>query len=130
MSNDYTLLSMDKAPRNLERRPSARVARQIADVYARMAREVRYRPAAPSDGFGNITVPEDELDLGREQESYIASWWRQEDVRRYAVGCPAFPMRKVMILAIEAARACCGGQYDLARPLLELALDELRLAEA
>jgi hypothetical protein len=29
---------------------------QIADTYVLMA-QMKYRPGAPSDGFGNITVP-------------------------------------------------------------------------
>ncbi len=44
-----------------------------------MAREARYRPAAPSDGFGNITVPEDELDLDAEARAYAERWSREEE---------------------------------------------------
>ncbi len=108
------------------------VSGQIAAAYGRMAAKACYRPAAPSDGFGNITVPEAELDLAAEKRDYAAAWWAEEDSLSYWIGCADFRHRKAMILAVEAARACCGTDGQLARKLLEMALQELpdRAAES
>jgi hypothetical protein len=98
---------------------------QIAAVYGRMAAEARYRPAAPSDGFGHITVPAAQLDLDAEKQDYAAAWWGEEDSGSYWLGCADFRHRKTMILAVEAARACCAADGALARKLLEMALQEM-----
>ncbi len=105
----------------------ANVERQIADAYRRMAVEARYRPAAPSDGFGNITVAEELLDLDAEAREYAARWWQQEDKRRFTLGCANYEERTAMIFALEAARFCCSGlgSRPFARQLLEMALEEL-----
>lgn len=94
---------------------------QVGGVYCRMADEARYRPAAPSDGMGNITGP---LDMDTEIRTYTASWRAEEDAMNYPLGCPEYKLRPAMVLAVEAARACCGADRDLAIRLLRLALDE------
>jgi hypothetical protein len=106
------------------------VAEQIAGAYARMAATARYRPAAPSDGMGHITVPERELDLAAEQLDYARSWHEEENSLSFRIGCANFNERAAMVYLIEAARACCGcGTFDgsraLARELAELAIAEL-----
>jgi hypothetical protein len=103
------------------------VERQIADAYRRMAVEARYRPAAPSDGLGNITVPVEELDLDAEARQYAEHWWEQEDDGSYVIGCANYEDRAAMIFALEAARFCCSGfgSRPFARRLLEMALGEL-----
>lgn len=105
----------------------ADIERQIADAYRRMALEARYRPAAPSDGLGNITVPVEELDLDAEARQYAKHWWEQEDACTYVIGCANYEERPTMIYALEAARLCCSGfgSRPFARRLLELALEEL-----
>jgi hypothetical protein len=80
--------------------------RQIEDAYRRMADEGRYRPAAPSDGLGNITVPLESLDLDKEASEYARQWWEQEDECEFTVGCCNYPTRAATIFAIEAARSC------------------------
>ncbi len=102
-------------------------AEQIEDAYRRMALEVHYRPAAPSDGFGNITIPVDELDLDAEAAQYAHEWWAQEDTGSFTIGCADYPTRKAMIYALEAARLCCAGgnSPEFAERLLRLALQEL-----
>lgn len=52
--------------------PSSRVQEQIGRAYRQMVRF--YRPAASSDGFGNVTVPVRELDLAAECSGYAATW--------------------------------------------------------
>lgn len=49
---------------------------QIASAYRRMAEEADYRPGAPSDGMGNITVPSDELDIHDEIRRFTRSFLR------------------------------------------------------
>jgi hypothetical protein len=50
----------------------------IKSAYRTMATAANYRPAAPNDGFGNITTPAEELDLEREADQYAAHWLREE----------------------------------------------------
>lgn len=104
------------------------VDRQIRAAYRRMV-ALGYRPAAPSDGIGNITVPLDELDLDAEAEAYARDWWEQEDDYQFVIGCCNHPTRPATILAVEAARLLCSGfADDLALTLLVQAVDELRRA--
>lgn len=101
---------------------------QIIDAYATMSDEARYRPAAPSDGFGNIPVPETELDIEQEQLSYARKWWKDEDSRSYWIGCPSFQHRPAMIYTIEAARLIAGTDSERAKVLLQMAIDEIDAA--
>lgn len=101
------------------------VLAQLEAAYRRMVEKGRYRPAAPSDGLGNITVPLAELDLDAEAREYAGEWWKQEDALNFFVGCCNFPTRPATVYAIEAARLLCGAQDDTARRMLELALGEL-----
>jgi hypothetical protein len=100
---------------------------QIAAAYRRMALEARYRPAAPSDGFGHITVPLRDLDLDAEAEAYAEHWWTEEDGLSFWIGCANFPTRPAMIFAVEAARLLAAGTVGTpyARRLLRLALKTL-----
>jgi hypothetical protein len=101
---------------------------QIEAAYRRMALEARYRPAAPSDGFGHITVPDRQLNLEAEAEAYAEHWWKEEDGLAFWIGCPNFPARPAMIYAIEAARLVCGppSARRYAKRLLRMALAELK----
>ena len=93
---------------------------QIVSAYRRMAEEARNRPAAPSDGLGNISVPvEDEL-LDHEAEDYARRWWKEEDGGQFYVGLCNYATRPATIFTVEAARALCGAQDDLARNLLRM----------
>jgi hypothetical protein len=91
-------------------------------AYRRMAREAHYRPAAPSDGFGNITG---RLNLDREARDYAADWRGDEDRRQYNLGCPSFEDRETLIFIVEAARLLCGVQRRGAAELLRMALGNL-----
>lgn len=97
--------------------------KQLDHTYRQMAGF--YRPAAPSDGFGNITVPAGELDLDAECASYAESWQSEEKTGRFGIGCPSFEDRPAMVYVIEAARNICGMAPGTARKLLEMALREL-----
>jgi hypothetical protein len=95
---------------------------QLTGAYRAMARVARYRPAAPSDGLGNITAPIDCLDLEREASKYAERFHREED-DRFRIGCCSYRTRPATV--VEAARAMCGGQEDLASDLLRMALADL-----
>ena len=103
------------------------VCEQIEAAYRRMASEARYRPTAPSDGMGNITVPQEELNLDLEAFEYAGRWWAEEDNSDFYIGCCNFPTRVATIFAIEAARLMCSGVMDKAAlKLLEMAALELK----
>jgi hypothetical protein len=101
------------------------IEQQLASAYRRMDEEARCRPAAPSDGFGNITVPIEELNLDAEAADYARHWWEQEEQDTFFIGCCNYSTRPATVYAIEAARALCGANNDLARDLLQIAIDEL-----
>jgi hypothetical protein len=92
-----------------------------------MAAQARYRPAAPSDGLGNIPFPDAELDLDAEATDYAERWGKEEDSGDFHVGSANFPTRPAMMYCIEAARLlACGSDGDpYAERLLRLALEEL-----
>jgi hypothetical protein len=100
-------------------------AEQLNRAYRQMARRARYRPAAPSDGHGNITVPLAQLDLDAECETYARGWWAEEDSLRFWIGCCNFGTRPATVYLIEAARALCAADNRLARDLLRLAIKSL-----
>jgi hypothetical protein len=107
--------------------PPADIEGQIADAYRRMVREARYRPAAPSDGLGNITMPLEELNLDAEAKRYAQHFWQEEEDTTYCIGCPGYGERPALVYAVEAARLLCAGLggRSVARRLLEMALREL-----
>jgi hypothetical protein len=102
-----------------------------------MARHAGFRPAAPSDGFGGITLTEEELRdpavLEAEARRYAADFVKQDDAMEYPIGCPDGTFNKAFCLAIEAARIMCGGPVSMhgfdnaaaARTLLTMAIEEI-----
>jgi hypothetical protein len=103
--------------------PSPRTREQLASAYRRMAGF--YRPCAPSDGLGNISVPIRELDLSTECNDYATGWWTEENDGIFHIGCPGKNDRPALVYTIEAARNICGTAPATARKLLEMALTEL-----
>jgi hypothetical protein len=99
----------------------------IATAYRVMAREARYRPAAPSDGMGNITEPLDQLDLDSEALCYAREWLIEEEEGTFWIGCTDFTLAPATVYAIEAARNLCAGLLGrvTAKRLLIMALAEL-----
>lgn len=98
---------------------------QVVGAYLLMTRKARYRPAAPSDGLGSITMPEAELIVEDEAATYARRWRRDEDRGTYDIGSPDFDGRIALVLTVEAARLICGVTYPAAATLLRLAADEL-----
>ncbi|MCP4201872.1 MAG: hypothetical protein GY769_08060 [bacterium] len=102
------------------------VREQIKEAYRCMCREARYRPKAPGDGFGNITVPPEELDMEAEAHAYAKSWWNEEDKQDFWIGCCDFETRPETIFALEAARLLCGAEREPALRLLQMAAKGLK----
>jgi hypothetical protein len=100
---------------------------QIRSAYKDMASQEKYRPAAPSDGLGNITVPVAELNIEREAAAYAEQWWKQEDHCVFNLGCCDFRTRRAAIFATEAAHLMNGGSAgnSYALILLRMAAKEL-----
>lgn len=99
---------------------------QIKNTYKLMAK-AGYRPKAPSDGMGNITVPIRELRLEDEAIRYAKDWYAEEDTANYYVGVCHGESRPSVILAIEATRILTGGIGGEAHAtkLLKLAIKEM-----
>jgi hypothetical protein len=98
------------------------VAVQLDRAYRTMAERARYRPAAPSDGFGHINGP---LNISRESREYALSWARDEDRLVFQIGCCNYPTREATVYLVEAARALCGADDGLARDPVRLAAEAL-----
>jgi hypothetical protein len=100
---------------------------QIVGAYRLMDRKGKYRPAAPSDGFGHLTT-EKRADRD-EAERYTQRWWQDEESRKYWIGSPANQTRVALILVVEAARLICGKLPECnvtALRLLKMAVAELQ----
>ncbi|MGE3272124.1 MAG: hypothetical protein AB7P40_25445 [Chloroflexota bacterium] len=74
-----------------------------------MMAELGYRPAAPSDGFGNITVPTAELETSIEAREYARRFAEEEDEGHFWGGCTDYRFSRAAILALEAFRLCNSG---------------------
>lgn len=79
-------------------------------AYMMMA-AVGYRPAAPSDGWGNIQLSADELKdeqrLQQEAAKYADNFIEEEYTRKFHIGCAGMENARMFALAIEAARQFC-----------------------
>ena len=81
---------------------------RLIDAYRQMA-ALGYRPGAPSDGLGNITVPIEELDLDAEAAAYVQRFLAEEDADRYWIGNPDFRANRAFIWTLEALKLMCTG---------------------
>jgi hypothetical protein len=86
---------------------------KIAEAYRMMA-ELGYRPFAPGDGYGNITVLAAELDVDIEGREYAAHFEAEEDTGDYSAGCTDFRFCRAAVLALEAFRLCNSGTTGFA----------------
>ena len=68
--------------------------------------DANYRPAAPCDGMGNITLTPDQYDdrgrLYREAVEYALTFSQEDDKREFRIGCSNFSTNRAFVLAIEA----------------------------
>jgi hypothetical protein len=85
--------------------------RRFYEAYLLMAEQACYRPAAPSDGFGNIQ--------------------KEENTDKFWIGCSDYKTNRAFVWSIEAARLLARGDADdKAILLLEMALEEVQRVRA
>jgi predicted GTPase len=82
---------------------------EIGAAYRAMA-EAGYRPAASSDGLGNIRMPTPELNMDHEIRSYAERFVKEEDVDRYWAGCTHGEFLEAAVWTLEAFRLMNGGR--------------------
>lgn len=99
---------------------------RIREAYLQMAKHAGYRPQAPSDGMGNITVDLPVSD--DEATAYSKRFIEEENTRCFHIGVSNFRTNRAFVYAIEAARLLCGGfrSESQALRLLEMAVAEVR----
>ena len=103
---------------------------RMAEAYRGMA-SLGYRPAAPSDGFGGITVPERELEVAIEGREYGQRFLQEEDEDVYLAGCTDFRSLRAAIWALEAFRLMNAGSFGgetIVPKLLRMAAEEYERA--
>jgi hypothetical protein len=105
---------------------------RIVEAYLKMTKVARYRPAAPGDGMGSVNLTEEELAdpvrLAEEADKYAVEFLRQED-SHFFIGVSDFSTNRALVYTVEAARALCAPNPDLALALLELAVEETEAAK-
>ena len=117
--------------------PDEKIMRFV-EAYLMMAVRARYRPGAPSDGFGHIQLSEDEFKdetrLLREAVKYAVDFDKEEDKDVFHIGCSDFRTNRAFLLSIEAARLLASGlgSESFAIKVLQMAIEEIRtsLSEA
>lgn len=107
---------------------------RIREAYLRMVHEARYRPAAPSDGFGYIQLSEEELadPLCLEQEAgeYADRFLKEENGLEFHIGCSNYATNRAFVFTIEAARLLCAGDgAQHAMKLLQMAIADIQSTE-
>jgi hypothetical protein len=104
-------------------------ATRVYEAYLAMADRARYRPAAPSDGWGNIQLTKkqiyDRRRLTKEAVAYANRFIVEEDGGAFNIGVSNFRTNRALVYVIEAARCLCGGADDVAATLLKMASDEI-----
>src|SRR6266511_402736 len=83
---------------------------RFAEGYRMMA-ELGYRPAAPSDGLGGITVPDAELEVNIEAREYAQRFLREEESGSYFAGYTDYRSNRAAVLALEAFRLMNAGSF-------------------
>ena len=109
---------------------------RFVEAYEMMAREGRYRPAAPGDGVGGISLAATELAdperLHREAQKYAQDFYAADNKMEHHTGCSNFSTNRAFVFVIEAARLLCSGSdgNPYALKLLEMATREIKAADA
>ena len=108
---------------------------RFAQAYLMMA-DAKYRPAAPSDGCGNIQLTSNQYAakncLYLEAVTYAMKFASVEDGdMNFHIGCSNYNTNRAFVFCIEAARLLAGSSAgdEYAARLLRLALDEIAAAQ-
>lgn len=101
---------------------------RIFQASLKMADEARYRPEAPGDGFGSVDLTKDQVDdperLEMEAARYAKRFIAEESSRSFSIGVSDWSTNRALVYAVEAARALCSPDHDLALDLLKMAVKE------
>jgi hypothetical protein len=109
---------------------------RIVEAYIQMAEKAKYRPQAPSDGFGNIELSEEDLAdpevLADEAAAYADRFIEDEDRGKFHIGVSDWYTNRALVYTIEAARLLCMTRPSAvyALKLLEMAAVEVKEAIA
>ena len=107
---------------------------RICEAYLTMAEYALYRPAAPSDGMGNIQLTTAQLAeperLANEAHDYAVNFIAEENSCTYEIGISDYSTNRALVYTIEAARQLCTGVLGrkVALKLLEMALADVKQA--
>jgi hypothetical protein len=105
--------------------------KRIIEAYLEMVEIAHYRPAAPGDGMQGIDLTEEELAdsarLSAEATQYADDFLNQED-SHFNIGVSDASTNRALVYTIEAARALCFPDTDLATTLLNMATKEAKEA--
>ena len=84
---------------------------RLREAYIAMSKRAKYRPAAPIDGCGNITLSDEVLadpqQLGKEAAHYATEFINEG--YRFWIGVSDFSTNRALVYTIESARNLCGG---------------------
>ncbi len=107
---------------------------RIKEAYLQMVSEAKYRPNAPSDGFGNIQLSEEELKnaerLDDEAHQYASNFIAEENGTKFHIGISNYKTNQAFVYSIEAARNLCSGKWgaEVALRLLKMAVRDVEQA--
>jgi hypothetical protein len=109
-------------------------ASRYREAYLLMAKEARYRPQAPGDGMGHVSLTRKQLAdselLQRETTAYALKFNEEENEHTFWIGCSDFCANRAFIWTIKTARALAGGKPSLALDLLNMAVKDVKRAIA
>lgn len=105
---------------------------RICEAYLEMAGKLKYRPAAPGDGMGSISLSEEQLAdgerLAEEASRYAREFIAEENTLNFRIGVADWHTNRALVYTIEAARLLCAGycgwEPETAMRLLEMAREE------
>jgi hypothetical protein len=113
----------------MKQTPASPEFKRIASAYWSMAQQAKYRPAAPGDGCGWISLTTAQLAdtalLYAEAQRYAEQFIEEEDSLKFRVGISNYTTNRALVYTIEAARLLCAGEDDLALKLLKMAAVEV-----
>jgi hypothetical protein len=101
---------------------------RFKEAYRQMSEVARYRPAAPSDGMGNIVRElNDPEDLEKEAWRYARKIYQQDEDTLFEIhGCSNYTTNRALVYILEAAGCLCGAQNVTALKLLDMAIKEIK----
>ena len=80
---------------------------RFAEAYVNMAEQANYRPAAPGDGCGGISLSDEERrdpqQLKREASEYALRFMEEAEQHRFITGCSNFTTNRALVYVIETA---------------------------